>query len=411
MPVEDWRFISCHVIAHDAAQLGQAPYLNPPQRSSNLSVTRSVLREEAINLQMETLIVYNKFPYTNADLMDISKSLHEINPIVTPWIDFDKYDFLSYAEQRDVHNCQFRAVFDLNLISNAIRLCERKALSESMRHTAGLLAFLIVTDTLFDVGPATAELLHKRGGGPANKNLRLFRLADNVNPGAYADIALGRRDRLSKSEVPKLRASPKRFAPEIHYNWHLHYIALLKLALISRNRGSGQSKLMKYLEWMWRDYMFCSTAFAFAAIYLSPNPYGQMMKGTGSHDSERVLAGIRNATWDLVLAHYWAARVRENFNTGKLWIFCSLDKALREIASNLLIDSESDEAVKRKLNAFLSDYWPAATVPVIMAACDSYMQKRNDANRAFRRIKSQKEFLPFADALEKELVAAARTPE
>lgn len=357
---------------------------------------------------MEEFIVYD-LPYSTSDLEQLSKLLRDVDPIIAAWDNdnFDRYKFLFYAEQRDIHHRECRALLDLNIIADVVHLCERRRASESMRRTAALLAFLIVTDTLFDVGPGSTEFLQKHDGELANKNVRLFHLADNVNPRAYADIALGRREALGEADIPSGVPENKPFEPKMHYNWDLHYIALLKLTLISFGRGSGVAKFLEYLEWMWKDFMFSSPSFVFAAIYLSPKPYPKMIKGIGSGNPEQLIAGLRNATWDLVLAHYWAARTRESVSTDRMWIFCTFDKALRDVASNLLIASNSGTG-ETKFRELLSRFWPARTSPEILHAYDSYLKRKDAPGRAIKAIKDQRDFLPMIDDLEGQLRLAIR---
>jgi hypothetical protein len=351
---------------------------------------------------MLTLIKY-KLPYSNSDLLKISDMLRQADPIVTPRADFDPYNFLAYAEQRDIHKNRFSTLLDLNVISDVVRLCGQQEANESMRNTAALLGFLMVTDTLFDIGLAHTEFLQKHSIAIMRDNIHRFHIADNVDPRAYVDIALGRKTRLENSDIPAVNRNSDHFSPDLHYNWHLHYIELLKLSLITCDGCRSLKKLLQFVDWMWKDFMLSAPATMFAIIYLSPKPHGRMLKNSNSKDPDKVLLGIKNAAWDLVVAHFWTARVIESVNTDTLWLFCSFDRALRKIANNLLCPSDMMEQAEAKFDSLLSEYWPSTNASKISSAYKRYMDNARDPTRAIHRVTDQREFLPLVKQFEDQL--------
>ena len=91
-----------------------------------------------------------------------------------------------------------------------------------------------------------------------------------------------------------------------------------------------------------------------------------MFKDIGSGKPDLVLNGIRNAAWDLATAHYWSSRVTEAVGSGSIWIFCTFDKALREIATNLLTDCDEQYDLEH-ISSFVSSYWPSESTNRIMS--------------------------------------------
>ncbi|MCF8054819.1 MAG: hypothetical protein K9K75_06385 [Deltaproteobacteria bacterium] len=296
-----------------------------------------------------------KLPYSQYDLCKIQDQLRNVDPIIIPWPDtaFDKYDFLSYAEQHDIDKCRFYALLDLNIIINVARLVgpERPAVAdEAMKNTAALLAFLAFTDTQFNTDMAFLEESYQ------NNITSLFSLSGKINPKLYADIALGKKDCLEDKELPNIQKHHfDQRKPKLHCNYYLHYIGVLKvIALEKFHRGTKLTKLLELIKWMWSDFIFSAPLLLFSLVFFSPKRMSRMVKNINHNNPDKVLSGAKNAAWDLVYAHYWVARAQENVGKGNLWIFCTYDRALRTIAGALLQKKLSQ---LEELEELVSSFW------------------------------------------------------
>ena len=319
------------------------------------------MKQRITALDMERIIIYD-LPFDAPTLHEIEDIVRQAAPIVSPSSRFDQYSFLEYAKERDIHNSQFHALFDLNVTLNVQRLARLKNADQSMKETAALLSLLIITDTLFEISFGMIEYAQINSESSACEVINLFHVADNVAPNLYADIALNRKSRLLESDLPEIEDSHASFSPVLHYNWHMHYMGLLGLVVLSKGPGRPVDKVCKYLEWMWSDFAFSAPCILFSLIYLSSKTFKGMFKDIGSGKPDLVLNGIRNAAWDLATAHYWSSRVTEAVGSGSIWIFCTFDKALREIATNLLTDCDEQYDLEH-ISSFVSSYWSSERAP------------------------------------------------
>ena len=72
-----------------------------------------------------------------------------------------------------------------------------------------------------------------------------------------------------------------------------------------------------------------------------------MLKDIGSGDKDKALLGVRNTTWDISAAYRWSRLAKENKDEGILWLLCTEDKALKEVAEILVVTGDELEQKKR----------------------------------------------------------------
>ncbi|MBC7948840.1 MAG: hypothetical protein H7Y42_13205 [Chitinophagaceae bacterium] len=106
-----------------------------------------------------------------------------------------------------------------------------------------------------------------------------------------------------------------------------------------------------------------------------------------------------NAAWDLATAHYWSSRVTEAVGSGSIWIFCTFDKALREIATNLLTDCDEQYDLEH-ISSFVSSYWPSESTNRIMSRYGDLNRKAKDPCRRINQVATQKDLLAKIPELE-----------
>ena len=126
----------------------------------------------------------------------------------------------------------------------------------------------------------------------------------------------------------------------------MYYTFALKIFLLANSKISRKEKIKRFISWSWEDFLFSATATTFALVFFS-EIYGKMLKGVKSNNPEKILKGIKNATWDMTIASYWSEKNVKRKVTDPHYIFCTGDKALREVAILLLEQTGIDSKMKR----------------------------------------------------------------
>lgn len=341
------------------------------------------------------------FPVPNSDIQKLSEFLRSCDSIVSIWSKekFDPYNLKGYLKETHVHSNRFFALTDLNIASNGARIAAGKPATDTIRQTAGLIAFMSLADTTFDVGMAHIERGQHKDHDDLNTHADLFNIADNLHPQILVDIALGRMDTVPETEKP----APARTKPvpscTPHENVEMQYIGLLKICELYLSGKRSLRGYKAFMDWMWSDYMFSVTLFLFAGIFFSHKPHKHMLKRIGSADPEHILKGARNATWDLSLLHLFASRVTDP--DSDLWILCSLDKGLREIANFMIFTGNlTPEARHKQRIQFLAEYWSEKDAVEICTYFDGLQADSKNPKRRRNQIQEQSDFLEFIPYLE-----------
>jgi hypothetical protein len=309
------------------------------------------------------------------------------------------FEHIRAAEVEDV---EFRALFDQNLISPLVNLARGQPVSgspaniASMRLAAACIAFCILAGILIEPAMALYEYASTHGHDAANSDLLSFHIADNTDPMAYLDIALGKADRLPEVALRKLAdqsnfdaqsSKESNFARSLRL-WKPHYLYVLKITDLRRSGLSRFDAAMSLLRWQAQAsfYNASATMYCLAAIAHQP-PKGDMLKGLMSDDIRKLKNGIRNATWDIYVLQQFGKYMKAN--PGPSWSFWSADKGLREVARRTFITNDEDE--ETTLTAFFSQYWGARDGKRLVATyLDHWSQAK--ANEATRQAAVQRAF-------------------
>jgi len=110
---------------------------------------------------------------------------------------------------------------------------------------------------------------------------------------------------------------------------------MLKLAILSRHRGSKESRMTAFLDWMYHSWQFSAAATVFAMQMFSSNRPKGAFKGVDSKERGLILEGVKNTTWDLVYVTEWFTRIRTQAEENELSVICSRDFALIRTAELL----------------------------------------------------------------------------
>ena len=345
------------------------------------------------------------------DLRQIEQILRERDIIRSVYSKdlFDQYFLGDYLKQIHVHESKFTALLDRNIFSDIIAVAKKtdeKSTTKTQKTAYALLAFIQLSDSLVEPGMAIYEYIDSGHYKQAINELSLFRAVDdNIHPQIFIDLALGRINSIPSNSLNSLRddSIQERKGEDIH-SWKLHYGFTLKLASIEMTGGKQYEKIEAFLKWMYTDYIFSASAIIFGLIYFSDKRITKMVKNLNCGDSDKFIKGIKNAAWDMTVAHYWTKKAIENREKGDLWLLCTEDKALKGIATFMASTDDSDENLKEKSKSLFLNYLGKKEGPRVYALYNSFDSNLNNGERRIKILKSTKALYPFVEELEKELL-------
>ena len=268
---------------------------------------------------------------------------------------------------------------------------------------AAIMAHLQCSNALIEPGVALHEYASSKDKQEALGERDLFRRADNLDPRVYADIALGRRSRISPTELESVNLPlPTRDTdfseqPPI---WKCSNLLALRLALFELQDGKQAEKFKRFLGWMHLDFMWSAAATQFASLYFSSQRSGGMLKRIRSKDRSRAMRGVENAAWDLTLLQYWSCCANQQQNTKKLHFICSRDVALLRLASDLVADVDKLEMSKRSEMLF-REHWGQEGA-VLLEFYQNLSNRKNDPERAVNRGANRSDWDKLVPVLEAE---------
>jgi len=356
-------------------------------------------------------------PVNQHDLFSIEQILRSADIIRTGIgkDDFDQYSTLSYQEQIQHYDTKFYALLDRNIMTDVISIVrgtpiiqDRTRGGNSRILTSALMCFLLASDTMLDPTIALYEFADSTESGDyiqANEELSLFESAHKVAPQIYADLALGRTEELKGEYIPPISDDPVKITEDF-YKWRLHYGFILKLALLELSNISPLQKIKNYIHWMWKDYFFGAVASVFATIYFSDKRRKDMLKKLKSGDKQKVLEGLRNATWDIITLDYWSRKFLSQKKQNKFWIFCTADIVLKEIANCIITTSVTDDKRLNSLEAIFINYFGKKHGQELSSFYIKLNQARDDSNRRFKGPKSTDELHSLVTEMKCELLSS-----
>jgi len=209
------------------------------------------------------------------------------------------------------------------------------------------------------------------------QELAQFRIADNLDIKHWADLAMGRKSKLSLTD-DELSTIPKRSA-EIDFEmrlrrWVRNYIILLKLAELELKGLNRNRQITELVTWMYQDFIIGGPALMFAIHYLAPNSERSgLLKNLRSADRERALRGIRNASWDVTWLSEWIRRAGEQKQTNTLTLLCSLDRKLIHLA-RMLAGNLTDEEFRREGFMKILEPWGAKQAGQIVELLEGFFK-------------------------------------
>ncbi len=302
---------------------------------------------------------------------------------------FDPYRLSDYRAQAELHGCRIVFLFDLNVLRRIDSLHPAagvQPLGEQERLAAALMAFAVYANVLLEPGLALMEWFSPAEREKAAAYLRRFRELDNTNPEVFATLALGWADHVLPHDVPVLPPVALSEMPERPTGWHFDYTALLKVAILTlqaeRANGSRARAMEDFLVWCWRDFLFSAPAIHFGGLYLSQQRRKRMFKGLRSRDPQKALAGIANAAWDLAYLREWGRCALNQRVSNRFHLLCSLDRALRDIASDFLFVGE--DLPLEIHERYWKRLWGHSEGRRLLGVFRALAQRLDDSSRAWR---------------------------
>jgi len=250
----------------------------------------------------------------------------------------DLYDPAIYLREAEEHATTTKLLVDRNLLTRWISLVHGVPVTSDHRIAAGVLAFAQCTNMVVDPTLAIYELADRQGSDSARKELFTFRVADETHPGYWAEIALGRKNRiealpervpLGENDLSVNFSTPLK-------RWRRNYILSLKVAALELEEGSAFSRMSRFLDWMYNDFLMGHAALGLAVHYFAPGAIRRrLLKGLRSPKREVAIAGVRNAAWDLTHLSQWVDEIRRQEQEFQISLLASRDLGIHRLARTI----------------------------------------------------------------------------
>ncbi len=344
-----------------------------------------------------------RFNIDPMDLQRIEKMIRDSDTITTIWsVDqFDRYSLGAYVKETAVAENKFFAMLDQNMFSRIIGVAKNnstKLHSLQQKTACALLAFLQLAEVAIEPNHAIYEIMDSEDYGKAIDKLSLFRAFDKLDTRILIELALGRSNgipaEMLKREAVESIESKK---GKDFRSWKIYRGFVLKMAIIDLQGGSPFDKLKRFIEWVYKEYIFMSAAIIFGVVLFSEKRFNRMLK-IGSGDKDKVLNGVRNATWDINLAYYWSKKAMSGKEDGIFWLLCTEDKALRAIAGSLIVTGDELEQKKKALFCnYLGDEKGRQIYDMLINMQNT---RSNDSSRRACTLEHNSDFYPVFDELD-----------
>lgn len=315
---------------------------------------------------MQTLIYCPPIPVSDLDFIQQVLEREDVFSSCFTSDDLNKYNYVSFHKEKDLHGTETYVLLDRNVFTYIISIAKGedvdlrdKQKMGPRRIAAAIMAYLQCSDICIEPNIALYEYAATNTQSTATDELELFRKADNLHPQIYADIALGRKNKVTTKELDKASGY---LGPMVNFrkdlnHWHFNYTVALKLALLELQLIQQNKKMESFLQWQHDDFFYGAPVTLFASLYLSSKRIGGMMKKLRSIDRTKALLGIKNAAWDLTVLTTWSKSALRMRETNKLWLLCSRDTAMKKIAGCLFTTEIDENIVSLRLKSIFIEHW------------------------------------------------------
>lgn len=351
---------------------------------------------------MKSLIAI-KLPFAHEDVIELELINRVADLIISPYDRslLEPYSLEHYLKQKHVHKIKIHALLDRNITSELTKLARNgRPDTPSAKNVLSLLAFLQLADVDIEPGISLAEYSTTCLRPTPDNELFLFRKIDNLPTDYVIDLALSREYSLDiektlyKDDIESV--APVKSAEDVHL-WKMHYTFSLKMYLLANSESSRFEKINRFMYWAWKDFLMSSIAISYISVFFSQY-YGGMLKGVNSNNMDKVLHGIRNAAWDMTTANYWSKSVAKRNGNEPFYIFCTADKALKEVTRNIL-DQTGLVDKKQHFNNLFGSYLTKREISKLVDISYELENRKNDPQRNIVKFKCSPQY--FEDCLKK----------
>jgi len=279
-------------------------------------------------------------PYNKEDLDSISDLVSQ-NESFVALVEGDLYAIDQYHLPSVLSN--FTAILDRNIYTRILAVFRGQEIGihaiNDHRWAAAVMAFCQIADITFQYASSLQEYASIKGGEAAVADLRSFHKADNCDPSAWLDFAVGRTSTLDVSSVQDLEEpenipSPADFERPI-YEFRVNYIFALKIVTLSFQNAAPERLMVNFLDWMEDEFVMGAGATHFANLLFSPARMKGMLK-------KRSLRDVQNIAWDFATLQNWRRCALAGAEKSEPVILITRDKVLKYMTQRL-VASDFDE--------------------------------------------------------------------
>lgn len=303
------------------------------------------------------------------DYQEITKILKEGDPFVlSPSNIKEKYTIDQYRLASLRGDVKLKVLLDNNIFTRILPLAKGISIEgneqgkKAARFACSIMSFFIMGGFDIEFSLPLYERAYSEAEGSREEDLYYFRVADNLHPQVYADVAVGKKDSfpsydlefardLVDTEYTSTDCSDFENPPIL---WKHIYLKLLEACKIWKDVDCNITRVSSYLQWVRESSLFIPATESFVLLFFSENRLSKMIKGINSANKEKLIHGVRNAAWDLKYITYWGNKAEQE-QGQTIWFLCSNDNVLKKIAELMLIEkgNERNDFLK---NIFMG-YW------------------------------------------------------
>ena len=334
--------------------------------------------------ECEWIIQYTP-PFPRSDLDRIQLILQKAAPFVPGVHLEDPYDVITYLQRQMLWREDYCLLVDRNVVTRWTAVVERRKATSGHRTAAAILAFAQASELAIEPNIAFYELSAHEDPAKVDREIATFYSAVDVPPPKWADIALGRMSQLVL-DIPDGYVDRRSNLTKPPYAWRRNYLLALKIGELHLKGGRPEELMIRLLDWMYDDFLIGGPAVQLASYYFAPGaPRRRLLKQIESGDRERALDGIRNAAWDLTLVSEWLrSHIRRNptnEHVKRIYILCTLDEAVRRMASGLISFGEHSESELEKLARVFGSVWGPKTAQRLARVLSNYQSAADNPQR------------------------------
>jgi len=315
---------------------------------------------------MEKIVTFQP-PIDNKDIPRIEAILKNRKLIVAANPEFPPlHSFMTYMSAIFIDAINIKALIDRNILSTLVAIAKGDIINindPTYQSISALMCFLLSFDIQIEPAIAIYEYGSFHSHSKAVSDLKYFRVADHLHPKQYADIALGRRNRASDEELELAGTFADKFVLDEEKSFtrllrpfKINYLYALKIANLARMSLQPIERLQQFYKWMLNEAVLSAVATTFATIYFGPHDKRPLIKRINSQCSDKLLKGIKNATWDMSYLSHWGKMVASS-DSNKASLFCSCDTDLLDVAE-CLFSNNSVTVTETAIERVFLKHWP-----------------------------------------------------